>query len=79
MSNDWFSQMTDAVRKREIAVAGLNRWQEKVNAAEGVISELSAQRDVPAPQPSEAEKQEEISAAVPSPFQPVFGLTTQQA
>lgn len=76
MSDDWFTQVAKAVRAREVAVAGLARWQEKVTAAEQVIQELYAQRDAPISLPTAADHQEEIAAAIPSPFQPAFGITS---
>lgn len=52
MSDSWFDQMDKAMQARKVAIAGRDRWQEKVDAAEAAIAELTALRDAPAPFPS---------------------------
>jgi hypothetical protein len=39
---DWYLAMSAAMRKREGALAGVARWQEKVNEAEAEIKALMA-------------------------------------
>lgn len=38
-----FERMAKAVKAREIALAGLGRWQKKVDAAEAEIAKLAAE------------------------------------
>lgn len=52
MSDSWFDQMDKAMQARKVAIAGRDRWQEKVDAAEAAIAELTALRDAPAPIPA---------------------------
>lgn len=77
-TDEWFALMSQAVRQREIALAGRARWQEKVNAAETRIEELTLQRDTPVAAPDPVAQQEEVAAVAASPLQPVFGITTPQ-
>jgi hypothetical protein len=39
MSN-WYEEMAAAIKKRDVALAAVNRWQEKVTEAEAEIAAL---------------------------------------
>lgn len=43
MSN-WYEEMAVAVKKRELALNGLKRWQAKVDEAEAEIARITADR-----------------------------------
>lgn len=45
--SSWHEKMADAVNQRKKALNGINRWQEKLAAAEQVIEHLSAERQTP--------------------------------
>jgi hypothetical protein len=51
MADNWFDQMDKAMQARKVAIAGRDRWQEKVDTAEAAIAQLTALRDAPAPTP----------------------------
>lgn len=72
---DWFARMAAAVKKRELAQNGLNRWQEKVTAAEEAIAALAAERERPDQAPSVTAMEREIRDMSPQ-LQPVFGSAT---
>ena len=72
--SDWYADMAKAVRKREIALAGLARWQEKVGVAEEEIKALSAQRSVDPQLPAAASIAAEAAQLSPD-LQQTFGGT----
>lgn len=51
MTDNWYDRMAKAMAKRATAVAGVQRWQEKVAEAEAEIEALTAAREAPAPVP----------------------------
>lgn len=65
----WYDDMAKLVHKRNVALAGLDRWQVKVTAAEEEIAALTAQmessRTAPATLPAADEVSAETDAAVP--------------
>lgn len=75
MTDNWYDQMAKAVQKRATAIAGLQRWQEKVAEAESEIQQLTAQRDMPIVAPSDAELAAETEAALAPEAQITFGVT----
>jgi hypothetical protein len=62
---DWFEELAKAVKARDVAIAGRERWQVKVDEAERAIQDLTAARDAVPPMPSADAQQEEIAAAIP--------------
>jgi hypothetical protein len=71
---NWYALMTAAVRKREIALNGVARWQKKVVEAEDVIKSLSGDRDASEVLPSDAALAQE-TVSIPSDLRPIFGAT----
>lgn len=69
---DWFEQLAKAVKARDVAIAGRERWQVKVDEAERVIQELTAARDAVPPLPSVEAQQEEIASAIPPEMRATF-------
>lgn len=74
---DWFDLMAKAVKARDIAVAGRDRWQVKVTEAEKHIAELAAQRDAVPAVPGPEAQQEEVAAAVSPGLQTTLGFSSQ--
>lgn len=68
----WFDEMASAMKKRELALAGLSRWQAKVEAAEATIAELSATRERPERLPEASQLVAETNE-IPPALRPVFG------
>ena len=66
----WFDDMAEAMRKRETALNGIERWQEKLKIAENWIADLGTRAPapvMPAPTATAPEPQPEHAPPAPSP------------
>jgi hypothetical protein len=63
----WYEDMAAAMRKREVAINGRERWQAKVDEAEAEIAALTQQNGSPQPaaEPTEPKVGSELFVSPP--------------
>jgi hypothetical protein len=71
----WYEEMAAAMRRREVAINGRERWQVKVNEAEAEIAELTQQQRNATSEPTT--KSEPTAAAFATGLAPDYSASAE--